>query len=126
MAARGQAVLQHHLRSLPNLIFYEGSALVLPPLMALTYTRLGVVQFIVFTLSLVFASLITRSLAQTSRRLERRVQKLGSLQAGGSGIPEDEQHGPFEKFRRARSVCGRRSGSGFYPHPTLSLTGRGL
>jgi signal transduction histidine kinase len=30
----------------------------------------------------------------------------------GPGIPEDEQHRLFEKFRRIRSVRGRRSGSG--------------
>jgi signal transduction histidine kinase len=30
----------------------------------------------------------------------------------GPGIPEDERHKLFEKFRRVRSVTGRRSGSG--------------
>jgi signal transduction histidine kinase len=86
MAGRGQEVLQHYLRSLPNLIFYEGSPLILAPLMALIYTRLGVVQFIIFSLSLVVASLITRSLAETSRRLQRRVQELSSLQAVGQAL----------------------------------------
>lgn len=44
----------------------------------------------------------------------------------GPGIPEREQDRLFEKLPRARSVSGRRSGSGFYPHPTLSLAGGGL
>jgi hypothetical protein len=86
MAARGREVLQRYLHSLLNLIFYEGSPLILAPLMALIHTRLGVLQFIVFALSLVVASLITRSLAQTSRRLERRVQELSSLQAVGQAL----------------------------------------
>jgi signal transduction histidine kinase len=86
MAARGREVLQRYLRSLPNLIFYEGSPLILAPLMALIHTQLGAAQFIVFSLSLVVASLITRSLAHTSRRLERRVQELSSLQAVGRAL----------------------------------------
>jgi signal transduction histidine kinase len=85
-AARGRETLRHYVRSLPNLVFYEGSPLVLAPLMALIYTRLGVVLFVIFALSVVVASLITRSLAQTSQRLQRRVNELRGLQAVGQAL----------------------------------------
>ncbi len=83
---RSRESLREYVRSLPNLIFYEGSPLILSPLMALIYTRLGVAQFILFVLMMVVASLITRSLAQTSERLQRRVQELRGLQAVGQAL----------------------------------------
>lgn len=86
IAARGRAALRLYFRSLPSLIFYEGGPLVFAPLMALIYTRLGLVQFLLFALLIIIASLITRSLALTSRRLERRVQELDSLQAIGQAL----------------------------------------
>ncbi|MGD2145659.1 MAG: ATP-binding protein [Anaerolineae bacterium] len=86
IAARGQEPLRHYLRSLPNLVAFEGGPLILAPLMALVYTRLGLAQFCIFALNLVAASLITRSLARTSRRLERRVQELSSLQVVGQAL----------------------------------------
>jgi len=86
MAARGQETLWLYLRSLPNLLLYEGAPLVFAPLMALVYTRLGLGQFVLFALVLVAASLITRNLAFTSRRLERRVKELDSLQAVGQAL----------------------------------------
>ncbi len=86
IAARGRESLRHYAHSLPNLIFYEGSPLTLAPLMALIHTRLGVVMFALFALSMVVASLITRSLAQTSQRLQRRVRELRGLQAVGQAL----------------------------------------
>lgn len=86
IAARGRAPLRSYLRSLLNLIFYEGAPLVFAPLMALIYTRLGLVQFSLFAVLMVVSSLITRNLARTSRRLERRVKELGSLQAVGQAL----------------------------------------
>jgi NtrC-family two-component system sensor histidine kinase KinB len=86
IAARGREVLRHYLRSLPNLIFYEGGPLIFAPLVALIYTRLGVVQFLLFALLMVITSLITRGLALTSQRLERRVKELDSLQAVGQAL----------------------------------------
>ena len=86
IAARGREPLRHYIRSLPNLIFYEGSPLILAPLMALIYTRLGVALFVIFALTVVVASLITRSLARTSQRLQRRVQELRGLQAVGQAL----------------------------------------
>ena len=86
MAARGQEALRRYFRSLPNLVAFEGGPLILAPLMALIYTRLGLAQFCIFALNLVAASLITRSLARTSRRLERRVQELSSLQVVGQAL----------------------------------------
>ncbi|MFQ6100031.1 MAG: ATP-binding protein [Anaerolineae bacterium] len=86
IAARGRELLQHYLRSLPNLIFYEGGPLLFAPLTALVYTRLGLVQFGLFAVLIIVSSLITRNLALTSRRLERRVQELDSLQAVGQAL----------------------------------------
>jgi NtrC-family two-component system sensor histidine kinase KinB len=86
IAARGLSALRRHIRSLPTLVLCEGGPLVLAPLMALIYTRLGIVHFVLFALGVTAASLITRSLAQTSRRVERRVQELSSLQAVGRAL----------------------------------------
>jgi len=86
IAARGREPLRHYLRSLPNMVFYEGGPLLFAPLMALILTRLGLGQFVLFALILVAASLITRNLALTSRRLERRVRELDSLQAVGQAL----------------------------------------
>ncbi len=57
--------------------------MIFAPMVALIYTRLGGVQFIPFASLIVVTSLITRSLALTSQRLERRVKELDSLQAVG-------------------------------------------
>ncbi len=80
---RGATELRMYLRSIPNLFFYEGSPLIFAPLMALIHNRLGIFQFVVFALALVVVSLIAQNLALTSRRLQRRVQELDSLQAVG-------------------------------------------
>ena len=86
LAARGEESLHDYLRSLPSLLFYEGSPLILSPLMAMIYTQLGVAPFLLFALAMIVASLVTRSLAQTSDRLERRVQELRALQAVGQAL----------------------------------------
>jgi two-component system, NtrC family, sensor histidine kinase KinB len=86
IATRGVEALRTYLRSLPNILFYEGGPLVFAPLVALIYSRLGVVQFILFALFLVIASLVTRGLAITSGRLERRVKELDGLQAVGQAL----------------------------------------
>jgi len=83
---RGHTVLSVYLRSLPNLLFYEGAPLVLAPLMALIYTRLGLEQFILFAILLIVSSLVTRDLALSRQRLERRVKELDSLQAVGQAL----------------------------------------
>ena len=83
---RGRGPLREYADSLPNLLFYEGSPLVLAPLMALIFSRLGTVFFGVFELTMVVVSLITRRLAYTSERLEQRVQELRGLQAVGQAL----------------------------------------
>jgi len=86
IAARGRGLLQRYLRSLPNLILYEGGPLLFAPLTALIYTRLGAVAFVLFACAIVASSLIARDLALTGRRLERRVQELDGLQAVGRAL----------------------------------------
>jgi len=86
ITARRRAALRSYLRSLPNLVFYEGAPLLFAPLAALIYTQLGLGAFFVFALILVAASFITRSLAFTGRRLGRRVKELDSLRAVGQTL----------------------------------------
>jgi NtrC-family two-component system sensor histidine kinase KinB len=86
IATRGREALHTYLHSLPNLLFYEGGPLVFAPLVALIYTQLGVVLFVLFALLVIVSSLITRGLAITSGRLERRVKELDSLQAVGQAL----------------------------------------
>jgi NtrC-family two-component system sensor histidine kinase KinB len=86
IATRGREAVRGYLRSLPIILFYEGAPLLFAPLVALIYTQLGLLPFGSFALLLIVASLITRSLAFTSRRLERRVKELDSLQAVGQAL----------------------------------------
>ncbi|MBN1579084.1 MAG: GAF domain-containing protein [Anaerolineae bacterium] len=86
IAVRGRVALQSYLHSLPNLLLYEGAPLIFSPLMALVYSKLGVIQFVLFALVLIVASLITHSLDSASQRLERRVKELDSLQAVGRAL----------------------------------------
>ena len=83
IARRSRDELTAYIQILPRLFFYEGAPLIFAPLMALIYTQLGVVPFVLFTGFMITASLITRSLDLTSRRLERRVKELDTLQAVG-------------------------------------------
>ncbi|MGD2205752.1 MAG: ATP-binding protein [Anaerolineae bacterium] len=85
-AGRGLKALQHYLRSLPNVLLYEGWPLIFAPFVALTYTRLGLGQFVLMALALVATSLVTRSLSLARQRLERRVDELDSLQAVGQAL----------------------------------------
>ena len=86
IASRGKATLQAYIRSLPNLLIFEAGPLVFAPLMALIYTKLGWLWFVLFSLAIVLASLIAWNLALSSQRLERRVQELDSLQAVGQAL----------------------------------------
>jgi signal transduction histidine kinase len=86
IAARNSGGLRDYVRSVPHLLLYEGVPMLVSPLMALIYTRLGQAFFVLFALALGTVSLITRSLALTSWRLERKLRELGSLQAVGQAL----------------------------------------
>jgi NtrC-family two-component system sensor histidine kinase KinB len=86
IAMRGRAALRQYLGALRTLVLYEGGPLVFAPLMTLIYTRLGAGLFILYTVAIVTVSLTARSLALTSRRLERRVQELSTLHAVGQTL----------------------------------------
>lgn len=75
-----------YLRSLINLVVFEAYPLVFAPLMALVYTRLGLGQFFLFGLAIVFFSLSIHGLIQARARLERRVSELDGLQAIGQAL----------------------------------------
>lgn len=75
---------RHYLEQIPRLLLVEGAPLiVLAPLMALIFNRLGWQPFLLFVLLLSAISLITYNLGRTHRRLQRRVGELASLQALG-------------------------------------------
>ncbi len=86
IVVRGRPPLRVYWRSLPNVFLYEGVPLIFAPLMALTFTQLGVVQFGLFALIFIASAFIMRNLALTSQRLERRVKELDSLQAVGRAL----------------------------------------
>ena len=81
-----RASISVYLRSIPNVLAYEATPLLFAPQMALIYTHLGLGQFALFSTGLVAVSLISRGLAQSRRRLERRVKELDSLQAVGRAL----------------------------------------
>jgi signal transduction histidine kinase len=83
---RGRAALASYVGVLGDLLLYEGGPLLFAPLTALTYTCLGPIHFVSLAALMVISSLIAQGLAQASRRLERRVQELSSLQAVGQAL----------------------------------------
>jgi NtrC-family two-component system sensor histidine kinase KinB len=85
-AARGREPLRLYMRSVHNILLYEGWPLIFAPFVALTYTRLGLFQFTLMALAVVVVSLTTRNLSLARRRLERRVRELDSLQAVGQTL----------------------------------------
>jgi signal transduction histidine kinase len=86
ISSLGRAPLRVYWKSVPNLLAYEATPLIFAPLMALTYTHLGLGLFLLLSLALVAMSLISRNLALSRRRLERRVKELDSLQAVGRAL----------------------------------------
>ncbi len=83
---RGRGPLTHYIGSLPNLVFYEGAPMVFAPLLALVHNQLGLAQFVFAAMALVISSLVTRDVARSRQRLERRVKELDSLQAVGQAL----------------------------------------
>jgi NtrC-family two-component system sensor histidine kinase KinB len=88
LGGRSLRALAEYGRQIPRLIFLEGLPLLLAPILALTYTRIGVSAFLVLATTLVVAALITRNLTRASRRLQRQVQQLDSLQAIGRTLSQ--------------------------------------
>ena len=86
IAARGRVALTSFLHALPRMIIYEGAPLVFSPLIALTYTQLGLGYVFMLALTFVAGSLVAYSLAFTNIRFERRVKELDSLYAYGHGL----------------------------------------
>lgn len=78
---RGWLPLRQYLSALPRIAPLEGLPLLLSPLMALIYLRLGLIQFLLFAALLIAVSLITRRSSLTQQGLERRLTELHSLQA---------------------------------------------
>lgn len=85
-ALHGRAELRQHLRTMPRALLYEAPPLFLVPLSALIYNRLGWLNFTIYGTLLATASLFTRNLERATRRLQRRVQELDSLQIIGQAL----------------------------------------
>ncbi|TFG69626.1 MAG: GAF domain-containing protein, partial [Anaerolineales bacterium] len=83
LLTKGKPVFQAYVKSLPSILLYEATPLLFSPLMVLVYTQLGFQYFVLFALAYVLVTLFVYNLAMTSRRLERRVHELDSLQALG-------------------------------------------
>jgi PAS domain S-box-containing protein len=83
---RGREPLRAYLSALPQIVLLEGIPLVLSPLMALIYLRLGLGQFFLFAILLLTVALITRRSWRVQQGLERRVNELHSLQAVGKAL----------------------------------------
>ncbi len=83
---RGAAGIKEYLKALPGIFIYEGTPLVFAPLVALTYTQLGLAAFLLFTLAVVAAALVMRNLALSRRRLVRQLNEIDSLHAIGQAL----------------------------------------
>lgn len=86
MRLRSPELLQTFLSKINNLIVIEGLPVVFAPLMAMIYAWMGLPWMTLFALNYAAASLIGRSLAGTTERLERRVKELDTLQAVGKTL----------------------------------------
>ena len=71
--------LRTYVQALPNVILYEVAPQLFTPLLPLIYNRLGSGPFLFFEAGVAGASLVTRSLATTGQRLERRIAELKTL-----------------------------------------------
>jgi NtrC-family two-component system sensor histidine kinase KinB len=86
LGIRGVAGVKEYLKALPGIFIYEGTPLVFAPLVALTYTQLGLAAFTLFTLAVVAAALVMRNLALSRRRLIRQLNEIDSLHAIGQAL----------------------------------------
>lgn len=80
VALRGRLPLRQYVSALPRIAPFEGLPLLLSPLMALIYLRLGLILFLLFAALLIAVSLITRRSSLIQKGLERRLTELHSLQ----------------------------------------------
>jgi len=86
ISLRGKGYLLNYIHHIPNLLVYEIPPIIFAPLTAQIFTRLGIIQFGVFAISLVVISIILRDMANTHQHLERRVKELDSLQTIGQAL----------------------------------------
>lgn len=80
VALRGRLPLRQYVSALPRIAPFEGLPLLLSPLMALIYLRLGLILFLLFAALLIAVSLITRRSSLIQKGLERRLTELHSVQ----------------------------------------------
>lgn len=86
LGIRGAAGIKVYLKALPSIFIYEGSPMVFAPLVAVTFTQLGLAAFSLFILAVVAAALVMRNLAISRLRLVRQLNELDSLQAIGQTL----------------------------------------
>ena len=82
----GPSSLWAYGQRLPIVLLYEGTPMLLVPLIVMVYVQVGLSYFILIALALIVVSLITYNLDKTRQRLERRVQELRGLQAVGQAL----------------------------------------
>lgn len=83
---RSIAHVEYLWKHLRQMLLYEIIPMVFAPLAAHILLELGVISFIVFSLSLMISAGIMRDQAKARNSLERRVQELASLQAVGQSL----------------------------------------
>jgi signal transduction histidine kinase len=86
LTIREASHVNRYVKVLPRILILEGIPLSFSPLVALTYTILGVAAFLLLSLAIIVASLVMRNLAISRLRLERQLRELDSLQAVGQAL----------------------------------------
>jgi signal transduction histidine kinase len=86
LTIREASRVNRYVKVLPRILVSEGIPLSFSPLVALTYTILGVAAFLLLSLAIIVASLVMRNLAISRLRLERQLRELDSLQAVGQAL----------------------------------------
>lgn len=86
LSMRSKAHLRALISHLKSMLVYEAIPLVFAPLLAMVHDNLGLLPFSMFAVSLIAIAALLRDQARTHKKLERRVQELGSLQAVGQSL----------------------------------------
>jgi PAS domain S-box-containing protein len=83
---RSRAHVRYLLENLRTMLTYEMIPLVFAPLGASILTRMGLLSFSIFSLSLLISSMILKNQARDQHNLKRHIQELGSLQSVGESL----------------------------------------
>lgn len=83
---RGKAHLKHYLNNFFNILAYEVPPVSFAPLSAQIFTRLGLIQFGIFSLTLAVIAILIQRQALNERNLRQRLLELDSLKIIGETL----------------------------------------